>query len=428
MARFIIHGRKRLSGRYRVCGNKNAALPMLAAAVLTDEPVTLANVPRIRDVSTMLEILADIGVQVAQEGSTVRLCARGLRRSRLRPDLCRQVRSSILFAGPLGARLGRATLYPPGGDVIGRRRLDTHFDGLRALGIEIEGGDSFRLRRQRLQGARILLDEASVTATENLLMAAVLAPGLTTLYNAACEPHVADLGRLLTAMGARIRGLGTNRIEVEGVDELHGAEWTVPPDPIEAGSFFAAAAATGGSLRMETPLDPDVLDVISRPFQKLGLRWQQTEDGGLYLPERQRLRVHRDLGAAIPKVEDGPWPAFPSDLMSVTIVAATQAAGVMLFFEKMFESRMFFVDSLIAMGAGIVQCDPHRVLVAGPAHLHGLRMASPDIRAGMALLIAALCAKGESVIENAETVDRGYEDVDGKLRELGADIERDSGR
>jgi UDP-N-acetylglucosamine 1-carboxyvinyltransferase len=422
MARFIIHGGKRLAGAYAPGGNKNAVLPMLAASVLTDEPVILENVPLIDDVRTMLELLANIGVAVELKDHSVRLCAKGLRRSKLDPELCRKVRSSILLAGPLAARLGRATLSPPGGDVIGRRRLDTHFQGLAALGVEVEGGKHFVFRRKKLEGASIVFDEASVTATENVLMAAVLARGETTLFNAACEPHVTDLAVLLNKMGARISGLGTNRLQITGVDALRGASHSVQPDYIEVGSFVAAAAVTGGEIRVQG-VDPEPMAIIGRTFQKLGIRLQG-EGAALCLPPRQRLRIVKDFGSAIPKIEDGPWPMFPSDLMSVAIVAATQAQGTALFFEKMFESRMYFVDYLIGMGAGIVVCDPHRVLVTGPSRLHSIHMASPDIRAGMALLMAALCAKGESIIDNAQSIDRGYERVDEKLRALGADIVR----
>jgi UDP-N-acetylglucosamine 1-carboxyvinyltransferase len=423
MARFVINGGKRLNGVYRPSGNKNAVLPMLAACVLTDEMVELDNVPLIEDVRTMLELLANLGVSVDVKDHTVRVCARGLRRSRLDPDLCRKVRSSILLAGPLAARLGRATLSPPGGDVIGRRRLDTHFQGLGALGMEIEGGRHFVFRRKRLEGAAIVLDEASVTATENVLMAAVLARGETTIFNAACEPHVTDLAILLNKMGARIEGLGTNRLRIAGVDTLKGTAHAVQPDAIEAASFVAAAAATGGEIAVQG-IEPEPMVIIGRTFQKIGIK-AHVEGCGLTLLARQKLRIVKDFGAAIPKIEDAPWPMFPSDLMSVAIVAATQAHGTALFFEKMFESRMYFVDYLIGMGAGIVVCDPHRVLVTGPSRLHSTHMASPDIRAGMALLIAALCAKGQSVIDNAQSIDRGYECVDEKLRALGADIVRE---
>ncbi len=423
MARFIIHGGKRLSGTYAPGGNKNAVLPMLAACVLTDQPVVLENVPLIEDVRTMLDLLSGIGVEIDLKGHTVRLCAKGLRRSKLDPELCRKVRASILLAGPMAARLGRVTLSPPGGDVIGRRRLDTHFLGLQALGIDVEGGKNFVFRRKRLEGAAMVLDEASVTATENVLMAATLAKGETTIFNAACEPHVTDLVLLLNKMGAQITGLGTNRLVICGVETLGGATHTVQPDYIEIGSFVAAAAATGGELKVGG-VESEPMLIISKTFQKLGVKLQ-IDGTSLTLPARQTRRIVRDFGSAIPKIEDGPWPMFPSDLMSVLLVAATQAKGPVLFFEKMFESRMYFVDYLIGMGAGIVVCDPHRVLVTGPSRLHGISMASPDIRAGMALLIAALCAKGESVIHNAQTIDRGYERVEERLRALGADIVRE---
>ena len=395
---------------------------MLAACVLTDEPVCLRNIPLIEDVTTMLEILDDLGVSVELKGHTVSLCAKGLRKRRLNPDLCRRVRSSILLAGPLAARHGRAVIYPPGGDVIGRRRLDTHLDGLSALGIAVSGKHAYDFRRRNLQGARILLDEASVTATENIIMAATLASGRTTIYNAACEPHVQDLCHMLNRMGARICGIGANYLRIEGAQTLRGVSHRVSPDYIDTASFVAAAALTGGQLTVEDA-PADQLDVIARPFEKLGISWT-FHDKMLHLPARQKFRVRNDFGAAIPKIEDGVWPALPSDLMSAAIVLATQARGTVLFFEKLFESRMYFVDRLIYMGARIVQCDPHRVIVTGPARLHGMHMSSPDIRAGMALLLAALCAGGESFIDNAESIDRGYEHVDRELRRLGADIER----
>jgi UDP-N-acetylglucosamine 1-carboxyvinyltransferase len=423
MSRFIIHGGKRLSGSFVPGGNKNAVLPMLAACVLTDEMIVLDNVPLIDDVRTMFELLDKLGVDVEVKGHTVRLCAKGLRRSKLDPVLCGKVRSSILLAGPLAARLGRATLSPPGGDVIGRRRVDTHFQGLAALGIEVEGGRHFVFRRRCLEGASMVLDEASVTATENVLMASVLAKGKTTIFNAACEPHVTDLVLLLNKMGARITGIGTNRLEIEGVERVGGATHVVQPDYIEVGSYVAAAAITGGELRV-SGVESEPLLIIGKTFQKLGIRFQ-VSGSELLLPPRQKLRVVKDVGSVIPKIEDGPWPMFPSDLMSVLLVAATQAHGAVLFFEKMFESRLYFVDNLIGMGAGMVVCDPHRVLVTGPSRLHSIPMASPDIRAGMALLMAALCAKGESVIHNAQSIDRGYEKVEEKLRALGADIVRE---
>jgi len=424
MARLVIQGQRRLSGVFRPVGNKNAVLPMLAAAVLTDAAVTLHNVPLILDVQTMLELLASLGVTVQSSGATVTLCAAGLRRRHLDRDLCHRVRSSILLAGPLAARYGRAVLHPPGGDVIGRRRLDAHFAGLRALGISVEGGQYYTFRRRQLRGAEILLDEASVTATESVLMAACLAQGTTTVFNAACEPHVLDLGQLLLRMGARIQGLGTNRLTIDGVAALAGATHTVGPDHVEIGSVLAAAAATRGELTVEGAAAPAALSVLARTFQRLGVAWA-CEGERLVLPAKQALRILRDQGSAIPKIEDGPWPAFPSDLMSVMIVLATQARGTVLFFEKMFESRMYFVDRLIEMGAHIIQCDPHRVVVAGPSRLHGIHLSGPDIRAGMGLIISALCAKGPSVIENAQVIDRGYEQIDARLRALGADIVRE---
>ena len=425
MARLVIRGGRRIGGAFRPLGNKNAALPMLAACVLTDEPVVLDNVPRILDVENMLKLLADLGVAVSRKGHAVELCAKGLKKTELDRALCAKVRGSILLAGPLPARRGSATLYAPGGDVIGRRRLDTHFEGLGALGIGLAWtGDAFRLRRRRFRGAEILLDEASVTATENILMAATLAPGRTTILNAAGEPHVQDLGALLNQMGAKISGLGTNRLEIEGVKKLGGARHRVGPDYIEMGSFLAAAAATGGALTVTDLPDATTLRVMQRAFGRLGVRWT-VENGQLVLPARQNLRVRQDLGGAIPKMEDGIWPAIPSDLLSVALVLATQTRGEVLFFEKLFESRMYFVDRLLEMGATLVQCDPHRVVVSGPAKLRPQLITSPDIRAGMALVIAALCAKGTTVIEQAEMIDRGYERLEARLRALGADIRRE---
>ena len=427
MARLVIRGGRKIGGAFRPLGNKNAALPMLAACVLTDEPVVLDNVPRILDVENMLKLLADLGVAVARKGHSVELCAKGLKKTELDRALCAKVRGSILLAGPLPARRGSAALYAPGGDVIGRRRLDTHFEGLDALGIGLAWtGDAFRLHRRRaFRGADILLDEASVTATENILMAAVLAPGRTVILNAACEPHVQDLGALLNKMGAKISGLGTNRIEIEGVARLGGARHRVGPDYIEIGSFLAAAAATGGALTVTELPDETTLKVMQRAFGRLGVAWR-IEDGKLKLPARQNLRVRQDLGGAIPKMEDGIWPAIPSDLLSVVLVLATQTQGEILFFEKLFESRMYFVDRLLEMGATLVQCDPHRVVVSGPVRLRAQHITSPDIRAGMALIIAALGAKGTSVIEQAEMVDRGYERIEARLRALGADIRREA--
>ena len=416
-----------MSGVHCVPGNKNAALPMLAASLLTAEPVVLRNLPLIADVRTMIDLLAELGAQVELDGErrTVRICARRVKSTHLSKALCGKVRSSILFAGPLLARCGSAKLYPPGGDVIGRRRIDTHLDGFRRLGASVRTGGTYLFKAaKRLEAQRILLDEASVTATENLVMAAALAKGTTLLYNAACEPHVQDLCRMINAMGGRIGGIGTNLLTIEGVESLHGTEQRVGPDYIDAGSYMAAALVTGGELTVEG-VEPADFEALERPFKRLGVKWTfDREVRSLRLPARQRLKTAYDLGDAIPKIEDGPWPMFPSDLMSVLIVLATQTRGTTLFFEKMFESRMYFVDHLIGMGARIVQCDPHRVVVTGPTQLHGTRVASPDIRAGMALLVAALCAKNETVILNAGSIDRGYESVELELRRLGAGIER----
>ncbi len=422
MSTFVIQGGRPLAGEHRTPGNKNAALPMLAAAVLTAEPVTLTNLPLINDVQTMLQILTDLGADVALAGHRVTIRCGNLRKRRLNPELCAAVRASILFAGPMVARYGQVTLHPPGGDVIGRRRLDTHFDGLQQLGITVEGERSYRFSSAALCGGDILLDEASVTATENTVMAAVLAPGRTTVFNAACEPHVQALCEMLVDMGAHIDGIGTNRLVIEGVAELHGTRRRIPPDYVDTASFVAAAVLTGGALTItEAPVRE--LRMIRKIYQRLGITWTE-DDQTISVPAQQELAIRNDYGAAIPKIEDGIWPTFPSDLMSLSIVLATQATGTLLFFEKLFESRMYFVDRLIEMGARIVQCDPHRVIVSGPARLHGTRLSSPDIRAGMSLVLAALAADGTSTIGNADIIDRGYEGIDRELRRLGADIER----
>lgn len=422
MARFVIQGGRTLSGTHKPPGNKNAALPMLAASVLTDETVILSNIPLYEDVYTMLRILEALGVSVNLRGHTVTLCAKGLRRRKLDARLCREVRSSILFAGPMAVRHGRVIIHPPGGDGIGRRPLDTHFEALSMLGIKVEGRWPYVISARQLKPADIVLSEASVTATGNAVMAAALIPGLTTVFNAACEPHVQDLCHMLNKMGAKISGIGTNYLAVEGVCQLHGVRHRVMPDYIEAASFMTAAILTGGALTVDdAPIDS--FDLIGRPLRQLGMTWT-TEHSKLRLRANQKLRVRHDLDSTVPKIEDGPWPSFPSDLMSVAIVLASQSRGTVLFFEKMFESRMYFVDQLIEMGARIVLCDPHRVIVSGPTPLRGIHMTSPDIRAGMALLLAALCAEGESTIDAVEYIDRGYEQVDRRLRKLGAGITR----
>ena len=423
MAKFIINGGKTIGGTFHPRGNKNAVLPMLAACVLTDQPVVLRNVPLINDVMVMLELLEALGVAVAIDSHTVSLCAKSLHTTELDPELCARVRTSILLAGPMTARHGGATIPPPGGDVIGRRRLDTHFYGLRSLGAEITSNQAYRFKAEALTAWKMVFDEASVTATENVLMASTLAKGTSTIYNAACEPHVQDLAHLLNKMGAKISGIGTNMLTIEGVDNLGGAEYTVQPDYIEVGSYIAASIATGGSLAIPDAGEPQTLQVMQRAFSKLGVDW--TRDGRtLAVPQQPERSIRPDEGHATPKIEDGIWPAFPSDLMSVCIVLATQTKGTALFFEKMFESRMYFVDHLMAMGANIIPCDPHRVVVVGPTQLRGSVLTSPDIRAGMAMLIAACCAEGESVIKNAQVIDRGYEAIEDRLSALGADIVR----
>jgi UDP-N-acetylglucosamine 1-carboxyvinyltransferase len=424
VAKFIINGGKPIGGTFHPRGNKNAVLPMLASCVLTDQPVILHNVPLINDVKVMLQLLESIGVDVSLEGHTLALCAKGLHTTELCPELCAKVRTSILLAGPLTARHGGATIHPPGGDVIGRRRLDTHFYGLRSLGAEIAIDQAYRFKAGPLTCWKMVFDEASVTATENILMAATLAEGTSTIYNAACEPHVQDLAHLLNDMGADISGIGTNNLTIRGVKNLHGTEYTVQPDYIEVGSYIAASVATGGQLTIPNAGDPLTLQVMQRTFSKLGVEW--TRDGrDLFVPRQTERRIRPDEGNATPKIEDGIWPAFPSDLMSVCIVLATQTQGTTLFFEKMFESRMYFVDHLLGMGANIIPCDPHRVVVVGPTRLRGGMLTSPDIRAGMAMLIAACCAEGQSIIKNAQVIDRGYEAIEDRLAALGADIVRE---
>jgi UDP-N-acetylglucosamine 1-carboxyvinyltransferase len=423
VAKFVIHGGKQISGVFRPRGNKNAVLPMLAGCLLSEHSLILHNVPLIKDVRVMLELLESIGVEIHQSGHTVTLCAKNLQTTTLNKTLCARVRTSILLAGPLSARFGSATIHPPGGDVIGRRRLDTHFHGLRELGVKIESGAAYSFSAKRLSGADMVLDEASVTATENILMAATLAQGTTTIYNAACEPHVQDLAHMLNKMGAKISGIGTNRLLIEGVKTLNGTEHTVQPDYVEVGSFIAASAATGGTLQIPDAGDPLALQVMQKTFSKMGVEWT-TKEGVLHLPALTDRRIQSDIGNATPKIEDGIWPAFPSDLMSIGIVLATQTQGTALFFEKMFESRMYFVDHLMGMGANIIQCDPHRVVVIGATRLRGGTLTSPDIRAGMAMLVAACCAEGKSVIKNAQVIDRGYESIENRLAELGADIVR----
>ena len=426
MSRFVIQGRRTISGTHRVSGNKNAALPMIAASLLTPEPVTICNIPDIADVAAMLDAAKSFGAKVTRDAKagTVTLCTPKVKTAKIDAALAAKIRTSFLFAGPLLARVGRASLPPPGGDQIGHRRLDTHFAGFRSLGAKTVAGRKTLRFKGELKGAKILLDEASVTATENILMASVLARGRTVIFNAACEPHIVDLATMLNAMGAKIAGAGTNRIEVEGVESLHGCEATVGCDYIEAGSYIVAAAVTGGELTL-TGVDPAPFEILEGAFARFGVTWTiDTKERTLRYVPKKRLKMKYDLGDAIPSVADGTWPAFPSDLMSILIVLATQTRGTCLFFEKMFESRLYFVDHLRQMGAKIVQCDPHRVVVTGPSQLCGGTVTSPDIRAGISLVIAALAAKGESTILGAETVDRGYVAVETELSRLGAGIVR----
>jgi UDP-N-acetylglucosamine 1-carboxyvinyltransferase len=425
MERFVIEGGRALNGDVTPSGSKNEALPALAATLLAKGPVTLKNVPRIRDVEVMLEILQTLGSTVEWLESNV-VCVDTTAvdtAEHLDWELCSKIRASILFVGPLLARTGCVELPPPGGDVIGRRRLDTHFLGMRELGASFEAGRTFKLMAPRgLQGSEIFLDEQSVTATENLIMAASLARGETTILNAASEPHVQGICRLVQSMGATVNGIGTNSIRIEGVENLHGCTHEIGPDYLEVGSFIALAAMTGGEVRIHGVVKED-LRMILRVFSKLGID-VQIEGDILTVPARQRMQVQADLQGSIPRIDDAPWPAFPTDLMSIAITAATQVDGTVLFFEKMFEGRMFFVDALISMGADIILCDPHRVVVAGASKLFGTRLESPDVRAGMALLMASLTAQGTSTIYNIRQIDRGYERIDEKLRGLGASIER----
>jgi UDP-N-acetylglucosamine 1-carboxyvinyltransferase len=421
--RFTVRGGRPLRGTVRPAGNKNAALPILAATLLAEGPVDLDNIPRIRDVETMLALLADLGAAVEWTGpNAVRVDSGGARPKPLDPQLCARIRASILLAGPLLARFGQVILPPPGGDVIGRRRVDTHFLALEQLGASVTVGDRYEFETKGLRGGDIFLDEPSVTGTENALMASVAAKGRTVLRNAASEPHVQDLARFLVALGAAIDGIGSNVYVIDGGRPLRGAAYAIGPDHIEIGSFVGLAAVTNGEVTID-PVRPEDLRATLLGFDRLGIR-PRVDGTRLIVDAGQERRVRPDLGGHVPKLEDGPWPAFPADLMSTTIVAATQCAGMLLVFEKMFESRLFFVDKLIGMGAQIVLCDPHRAVISGPARLKGGTVDSPDIRAGMAMLLAALAAEGRSTIYNVGQIERGYERVDERLRALGAEIER----
>ena len=429
METFVIDGGTPLSGTVVPAGNKNGALPILAASVLTSEEVVIANVPRISDVDSMLTLLEGIGVAVSWTGANeVTLCAKDVSgEAELDRDCAERIRASFLLAGPLLARFGRAAMPPPGGDVIGRRRLDPHLDALGALGATMTHGRDIVLEAPEggLHAAQIFMDEPSVMATENALLAAVLTPGETLIGNAASEPHVQDLARMLSKMGADIRGIGSNVMTVSGSDELGGCTHSIGPDHIEIGSFMALAGVTGGEMRIVNT-DPPDLQMIRLVFSKLGLH-TELEGGDVLVPGGQKLVAARDVGEYKSKIQDGPWPAFPADLTSIAVALATQCEGSVLIHEWMFENRLIFTDKLVLMGADITLCDPHRAIVSGPSRLRGERVDSPDIRAGMAMLIAALCADGRSEIGNVSQIDRGYERIDERLRELGAKIERRGG-
>ena len=417
-----VKGGAEIRGSVTVSGNKNAALPMIAALLLAEEECVLRNVPDILDVRTMLDIAGELGAEFSFKNHVLTFRCRDIRTTKVSREMCSRNRTSILFAAPLIARCGAAELFPPGGDVIGRRRLDGHFYGLIKLGSAMSGDETYRFHAPGgLFGRELFLDEASVTATEQILIAAVTAKGKTTLYNAAGEPHVQDLAQLLNAMGGRITGAGSNTIEIEGVEKLHGCDYTIAGDHIEAGSFLALAAATGGELTVHGTA-PRHNWMLRRVFERLGVAMELYSDR-IILPGGQQPKIQCDFGGHIPQISDGPWPQYPSDMMSCSIVAATQCTGTVMFFEKMFESRIYFADRLISMGANAIVCDPHRVVITGKAQLHAVTMSSPDIRAGMAMVIAALCAKGTSTIHSAEVIYRGYENLCAKLTAIGAEIE-----
>ncbi|HPO01737.1 UDP-N-acetylglucosamine 1-carboxyvinyltransferase [Treponema zuelzerae] len=423
MYQYLIEGGFPLKGTIKASGNKNAALPCIAAALLTEERVILRNLPDIEDMHVMLEIFAALGGEVENIGANdYALRIQKVERNDIPLDLSKKIRASILFAGPLLARSGKAVLPPPGGDVIGRRRLDTHFLALTELGARVDIDGQFTFTANKLIGQDIFLDEASVTATENAVMAAVLAEGTTIITNAASEPHVQDVCKMLNSMGAKISGIGSNILTISGVQALSGTDYKIGPDFMEIGSFIGLAAVTHGSITI-TDIEPADMRPIRLAFGKLGIRWN-IEGTTLTVPTQQDLQINSDLGGMIPKIDDAPWPGFPPDLTSIMTVVATQVEGTVLIHEKMFESRMFFVDKLIGMGARITLCDPHRAVVSGPSVLHGSDLVSPDVRAGMAMVIAALCARGESVIRNVYQIERGYENLTTRLKSLGAKIER----
>ncbi|MBN2737114.1 MAG: UDP-N-acetylglucosamine 1-carboxyvinyltransferase [Spirochaetales bacterium] len=423
MYRYEIDGSYPIKGKIKPSGNKNAALPCLAACLLTDEAIILNNIPDLEDVQVMINILENFGSSVERLGkNSYRIETLNINSFHISEDLAKKVRASILFAGPVLARLGKVVLPPPGGDIIGRRRLDTHFLALKELGASIEVDGVFTIKSNKLMGSDLFLDEASVTATENAIMAAVLAEGDTILQNAASEPHVQDLCNMLNLMGADIKGIGSNILTIKGVKKLHGAEFTIGPDFMEVGSFIGLAAVTHGELEIENAA-PHHHRMTKIAFGKLGIMWE-SDGTNIKVHSRQALKVVSDMGGMIPKIDDAPWPGFPPDLTSIALVVATQVEGTILLHEKMFESRMFYVDKLIAMGARIVLCDPHRAVIVGPSRLKGSELVSPDVRAGMAMVIAALCAEGSSTIHNVYQIERGYEDIASRLQALGARIKR----
>ena len=424
MEEFVIEGGVPLHGEVTPSGNKNAALPLLAACLLTEEPVVLHNLPQIRDVFAMRKLIESVGAKIDElDLHTWRITTKKITASNLDPDLCRRIRASILLAGPVLARTGGIKLPPPGGDVIGRRRLDTHILALKALGAKIDYNRIFDIQTQGLQGADILLDEASVTATENAVMAAVLAKGETKIRNAASEPHVQELCNFLNLLGAKIEGIGSNTLQIHGVTQLHGGEFTIGPDLLEVVSYIGAAVVTRGNIRIHNA-GVKHLEMVRQVFHRLGVHWD-VEGNDILVPQAQSLKILSDLDSAVPEIKTNVWPAFPTDLTSIAITVATQAAGSVLFHDWMFSGRMYFTDKLVGMGARIILCDPYRVLIQGPTQLYAEKLESPDIRAGMALLLAALAAEGTSTIRNVVQIERGYERVDEKLKSLGAKISRD---
>ncbi|NIZ47410.1 UDP-N-acetylglucosamine 1-carboxyvinyltransferase [Entomospira nematocerorum] len=420
MKKYVIEGGHPLSGTIKVKGNKNAALPCIAASLLTDKPVILRNIPEIADVLVMFEIIEDLGGSVTRQEEGVFSIHPAIGKSQLNKEKMQKIRAGILFAGPILARKNEVSLPPPGGDVIGRRRLDTHFLAFEGLGAQVHIDSMYHLKTNKLVGSDIFLDEASVTATENAIMAASLAQGTTILRNAASEPHVQDLCHMINSMGGKISGIGSNVLSIEGVTSLDGCDFTIGADFMEVGSFIALATATKSALTIEN-VDVEHLRMIQMAFAKLGITWE-TEGSTIHVSQNQSMKVRNDLGGAIPTIDDAPWPGFPADLTSIMVVAATQCEGTVLIHEKMYESRMFFVDKLISMGAGIILCDPHRAVITGNSRLTGADLASPDVRAGMAMVIAALAASGTSTISNVYQIERGYENIVNRLQALGANI------